>query len=163
MTKQTMIRNYRKFSPVDGYVLGFIYKHNLYAIEVREIAPRYIKLEHESSKKGGCEKLQFRLNNQYKEQLIRKGAECLGTEEMLVGTYNKGVEFERIITEKSGQEFRGKDSVPFYMGGDLNINGKELQVKLEGAQIVVARTLENLKRGKARGQPFPLHRVMLDK
>ena len=124
MTKQTMIRNYRKFSPVDGYVLGFTYKHNVYAIEVKEIAPRYIKLEHESSKKGGCEKLQFRLNNQYKEQLIRKGAECLGNEDILVGQYNKGVEFES--------------------------NGRELQVKFEGAQIVVARTLENLKRGKVR-------------
>lgn len=150
MTKQTMIKNYRKFSPVDGYVLGFIYKHNLYAIIVEEIMPRFMRVERESSKKGGCEKLQFRLNNQYKEQLIRKGAECLGSEDLLVGQYNKGVEFERLITERDGQEFRGKDSVPFYMGGDVNIGGKELQVKLDGAQIVVARTLENLKRGKVR-------------
>lgn len=27
MNKQTMIRNYRKFSAADAYILGFIYKH----------------------------------------------------------------------------------------------------------------------------------------
>lgn len=27
MNKQTMIRNYRRFSAADAYILGFIYKH----------------------------------------------------------------------------------------------------------------------------------------
>jgi hypothetical protein len=37
MTKQTMIKNYRKFSAADSYILGFEYKHNIYAIEIGEI------------------------------------------------------------------------------------------------------------------------------
>jgi hypothetical protein len=146
MTKQTMIKNYRKFSAADAYILGFIYKHFVYMIQVDEIMPRFMRVEHESSKKGGAEKLQFRLPQKYQEQLIKKGATCLGSEEILNGRYNKGVEFERIISELNGQEFRGKDNVPFYVEGDLNINGKEVQVKFNGAQIVCVRTLKKLQK-----------------
>jgi len=146
MNKQTMIRNYRKFSAADAYILGFIYKHQVYMVEVAEIMPRYMRVEHESSKKGGCAKLQLRLPKQYQEQLIRKGAIAIGSEEILNGEYNKGVEFERIISEMNGVEFRGKDNVPFYVEGDLNINGKEVQIKFNGAQIVVERTLKKLQK-----------------
>lgn len=146
MNKQTMIRNYRKFSAADAYILGFIYKHQVYMVEVAEIMPRYMRVEHESSKKGGCAKLQLRLPKQYQEQLIRKGAVAIGSEEILNGEYNKGVEFERIISEMNGVEFRGKDNVPFYVEGDLNINGKEVQIKFNGAQIVVERTLKKLQK-----------------
>ena len=66
MTKETMIRNYRKFSAADAYIVGFVYKHELYIATMEEIAPRFMKVERESSKKGGRRKLQLRLNNQYK-------------------------------------------------------------------------------------------------
>lgn len=144
MTKTTMIKNYRKFSKADSYIIGFLYKGSVYAIEVNEIAPRFMKVEHESSKKGGYAKLQLRLNNLYKEQLIRKGAYMLGNASLLEGEYNKGVEFERYITEMNGQTFRGKDNVGFWVAGDIEIEGRQVQVKFEGAQIVVERTLIRL-------------------
>ena len=150
MTKETMIKNYRKYSAADAYILGFIYNHVVYAVEVAEIMPRFIRVEYESSKKGGCAKLQLRLPKRYQEQLLKKGAIALGSEDILNGEYNKGVEFERIITELNGQVFEGKDSVPFYVKGDLNVNGKEIQVKFNGAQIVVERTLKRLKKGLTR-------------
>ena len=75
MKKENAIRYYRKFSGADAYILGFVYKHDLYCITVDEIMPRFMRVEKSSSKKGGHEKLQFRLNNALKEQLIRKGAE----------------------------------------------------------------------------------------
>lgn len=146
MTKQTMIKNYRKFSASDAYALGFVYKHELYVAFVDEIAPRFMKVERESSKKGGKQKLQLRLNNSHMEALIRKGAECLGSEELLIGEYNKGVEFERLVYEINGQTYRGKDNVGFWVAGDIEINGKQVQVKMNGAQIVVENTLENLKK-----------------
>lgn len=146
MTKTTMIKNYRKFSAADSYILGFLYKGSVYAIEVDDIAPRFMKVEHESSKKGGWAKLQFRLNNEYKEQLIRKGAYMLGDSTILEGEYNKGVEFEKYITEMNGQTFRGKDNIGFWVAGDIEIEGKQVQVKFEGAQIVVERTLIRLQK-----------------
>lgn len=146
MTKETMIRNYRKFSAADSYILGFIYKHEVYMIEVKEIMPRYMRVEHESTKKGGCAKLQLRLPQNYQKQLIKKGAICLGNEEILNGEYNKGVEFERLISEMNGQSFRGKDNIPFYIEGDLEIDGRQIQIKFNGAQIVVERTLKKLQK-----------------
>ena len=145
-----MIKNYRKYSAADAYILGFIYNHVVYAVEVAEIMPRFMRVEYESSKKGGCAKLQLRLPKRYQEQLLKKGAIALGSEDILNGEYNKGVEFERIVTELNGQTFKGKDSVPFYVKGDLNVNGKEIQVKFNGAQIVVERTLKRLKKGLTR-------------
>ena len=146
MNKQTMIRNYRKFSAAEAYALGFVYKHNLYIAMVDEIAPRFMNVERESSKKGGKQKLQLRLRKRHMEYLIKKGAECVGSEDMLIGEYNKGVEFERLVYTLNGQEYRGKDSVGFWVSGDIEINGKQVQVKLNGAQIVVENTLENLKK-----------------
>ena len=146
MTKETMIRNYRKFSAADAYILGFIYKHQVYMVEVAEIMPRYMRVEHESSKKGGCAKLQLRLPQNYQKQLMRKGAVCLGDESILNGEYNKGVEFERLVSEMNGQTFRGKDNVPFYVEGDLEIDGRQVQIKFNGAQIVVERTLKKLQK-----------------
>lgn len=145
MNKQTMIRQYRRFSAADAYIIGFTYKHTVYAIMVDEIMPRYMRVEHESSRKGGTAKLQLRLPNKYKEQLLRKGAVALGGEEMLIGEYNKGVEFERIISEQNGHPFRGKENVGFWVEGDVEIDGKQVQVKFNGAQIVVERTLHRLQ------------------
>ena len=149
MTKETMIKNYRKFSAADSYILGFEYKHNIYSIMIDEIPPRFMAVERESSKKGGARKLQLRLRKAHKEQLIRKGATLIGNEEILKGQYNKGVEFERIISEMNGQEFRGKENVGFWVEGDLEIDGRQVQIKFNGAQIVVETTLENLKKRAA--------------
>lgn len=146
MTKTTMIKNYRKFSAADSYILGFEYKHNIYAIMIEEIPPRYMQVERESSKKGGAQKLQLRLHKAHKEELLRKGATLIGTEDVLKGEYNKGVEFERIISEMNGQSWRGKENVGFWVEGDIEIDGRQVQVKLNGAQIVVETTLERLKK-----------------
>ena len=72
MNKNTMIRQYRRFSAADGYILGFEYKHTVYAIMVDEIMPRFMKVEKESSKKGGAQKLQLRITKNFKEQLISR-------------------------------------------------------------------------------------------
>ena len=60
--------------------------------------------------------------------------------------YNKGVMFEKAIYEKFGQEFRGKDSVPFHKGGDIVINGKQVQIKYLHARVCYDRTLQKLKK-----------------
>ena len=148
MTKQTMIRNYRKFSAADSYIIGYNYKGTIFATEIDEIPPRFMKVERESSKKGGKQKLQLRLNNKYKEQLMKKGAvEVCGADELTDEVLkNKGVVFEKKIYELNGQIFRGKDNVGFWVAGDIELNGKQIQIKLEGAQIVVENTLKNLQK-----------------
>ena len=48
--------------------------------------------------------------------------------------------------EINGQTFRGKDNVKFTEGGDIVIDGKEIQVKYEHARICYDKTLQKLKR-----------------
>ena len=55
--------------------------------------------------------------------------------------------FEKLVYELNGQTFRGKDSVRFTEGGDIIIDGKEIQVKYEHARICYDRTLQKLKKG----------------
>ena len=143
MTKQTMIKNYRKFSAADCYALGFIYEHNLYVAMVDEIAPRFMRVEHESSKKGGCAKLQLRLTKPYQLQLIRKGAKCVGGESLLDGKYNKGENFEKMVTEFYGQTWE-KDNVPFTDDGDLTVNGVAYQIKFEKATFTNEKSLARM-------------------
>lgn len=149
MTKQTMIRNYRKYSAADSYILGFEAQGNIYFSEIEEIPPRYVKVETCSKKNGGYRKLQLRLLSKYKNELMKNAEMLCSLEELTHGTYkNKGVEFEKRISEKFGIEYRGKDNIGFWIAGDLEINGKQIQIKFNGAQIVVENTLEKLKKNK---------------
>lgn len=142
MKKENAIRYYRKFSAADGYIIGFEYKKENYIITVDELMPRWIRVEKASTKKGGHEKLQLRLNNKHKEQLIKKGARKF---DFNPDVENLGVALEREVYRMSGQVPRDKDSEGFWKCGDITIDGKEYQVKREGAQIVVFETLKNLQ------------------
>ena len=148
MKKQTMIRQYRRFSGADGYIVGFEYKKNIYIIEVAEIMPRWMSVQHSSSRTGRVPKLQMSINNKAKEQFIRKGATCLGSEDLIIcDDLNKGFAFERLVSEYYGIEYRGQDNVGFWVGGDLEVDGEQIQIKFQNAQIVSERTLERLKKG----------------
>lgn len=149
MTKATIIRNYRKYSGADNYIIGFTYKKQLYFVRVAEIMPRQMTITHSSSRTGHQPKLQMRLTNQLKEQLLRKGAILLGSETMLEEQTetNKGFAFEEIIYNYFGQDFKGRDNVPFYKGGDIEIDGEQVQIKFQSAQIVAERTLVRLQKG----------------
>jgi hypothetical protein len=81
---------------------------------------------------------------EHKEQLIRKGAIKV---DYTIATPNNGRVFEKWVYKQVGREneYRGNDHIGFWVEGDININGKEYQVKFEGAQIVVFNTLKNLQ------------------
>ena len=144
MTKGNAIRYYRKFSGADAYVIGFVYKKKCYMAIVKEIMPRYIRVERTSSKKKAKEKLQLRLNNKFKEQLIRKGATEIDYTKVKGG--NNGRAFEMWVQNFFGQEVKEWDNVGFWVGGDVCVDGVEYQVKFEGAQIVAFDTLHNLQK-----------------
>ena len=143
MTKQTMLKYYREYSAADSYILGFIYKHSLYKIKVNEIMPRYLIIDHATRNQGQV--LRIRLNNKYKEQLIRKGATRIGEDELLIADkYNRGEIFEKIITESYGQTWE-KDRIPFWVQGDICVNGEQIQIKLESAGLLTTKQIEKFK------------------
>lgn len=143
MTKRTMINNYRKYSAADSYIIGFVFKGMLYFIEVAEIAPRFLNVEQASRNQGF--NLRLRIKADYRAKLTKK-AICLGSANILIADkYNKGEIFEKLITEYFGQTWI-KDTTPFYMDGDINVNGVKIQIKLDSATLCNTKQIAKLKK-----------------
>lgn len=145
MTKRTMINNYRKYSAADAYIIGFVANKMLYFVEMAEVAPRFLNVEVASRNQG--ENLRLRLKKNHKATLMKKNPICLGSAEMLNDEkYNKGEIFEKAVTEYYRQEWE-KDTIPFWVQGDINLNGKEVQIKLDSATFVNTKQIAKLKKG----------------
>ena len=144
MTKQTMIKTYRQYSAADGYILGFVLDKMLYFVQVNEIMPRFLSVEEASRNQG--ENLRFRLKKAQKISLMKKNPVCLGSADLLVADkYNKGEIFEKLVTEFFGQVWE-KDTIPFWVQGDINLDGKEIQIKLDTATLMNTKQVAKLKK-----------------
>lgn len=143
MKKETLIRWYRQMNCSEMYILGFIRKHRVYLIHYDgEIPPRYIRYCQASRGFGG--QIRFDPIVKYKDQLIRKGATCIGDESELFPTSckNRGERFEKLVFEMAGQEWQ-KDCVPCWVAGDINIDGVEIQIKFEKATFTDEQKIKN--------------------
>lgn len=146
MTFTEMTTRYHELSAAALYALGFIYEGRLYAIKLSfEELSRFFKLDHTSAKRGGYAKVRIRMTAAARAELSAK-AELLGAASLLEteDRYNKGERFERELTERWTSESWVKDNVPFWMAGDIRVNGTEIQIKLDGAELTNEKTLANL-------------------
>lgn len=153
-----MRKQYEQHTKAEGYIIGFHIGEDIYYIKLDKIPRRYTRIQKESSSNGGGYGLYVKITEPKileeilpKATYIGKLTELIDTEGHLdkkgkVKYFNKGVMFEKKIYETYGQEFRGKDNVPFYKSGDITIDGKEIQVKYEWARICYDRTLRNLSK-----------------
>lgn len=146
MTMTEMMTAYNARSASHAYALGFIQKGNLYAVKLSfsELS-RYFKLDRASSARGGFAKIRIKLSSADRKALSMV-AELIGAESLLTAdpTHNKGENFERELTERWTAETWVKDSVPFWVAGDITVNGEQVQVKLDGAELTNERTLSKL-------------------
>ena len=146
MTMTEMMNRYEQASAAHTYALGFTANGNLYATKLNftELS-RYFKLDRASSKRGGFAKIRIKLTSADRAELSLT-AELIGAESLLVKdtAHNKGENFERELTERWTAETWVKDSVPFWVAGDITVNGEEVQVKLDGAELTNERTLARM-------------------
>lgn len=141
-----MRRDYERFTGAEGYAIGFHIGNDVYVAMLDTIPRRYTRIQKECSACGGGYGLYINVKNQKAKAELLKNATKVGTlADLESDKYNKGVMFEKLVYEFNGQAFRGKDSVKFTEGVDININGKEIQVKYEHARICYDRTLKKLK------------------
>ena len=146
MTMTEMKVAYCARSAAHKYALGFVFGGNLYVITLSfaELS-RFFKLDRASSKRGGFAKIRIKLTSAERAELAQT-AELLGAESLLVkdAKHNKGENFERELTERWTTETWVKDSIPFWVAGDIRVNGEEVQVKLDGAELTNERILSRL-------------------
>lgn len=144
MTRNEMINRYNALSVATAYIIGFVLNGLLYYTMSAHIADEFLKLDRMSSKRGGWAKIRVKLSSADRKALVECGkAIMIGSADLLntADKYNKGERFERIITETLTGETWVKDSVPFNVAGDITLNGQEVQIKFDGAELTNEKTL----------------------
>lgn len=146
MTAEMMKILYNALSASHLYILGFMVQNVLYytMMDFEKFAG-FMKMDRMSTAKGGWAKLRIKLTTAQKAELLKIATRC-GTVEDLTAMekYNRGENFERIITELLTGERWVKDSVPFNVAGDIILNGENVQIKFDGAEITNERLLTKL-------------------
>ena len=138
-----MKETYHKNSAASEYWFGFVVAGMLYVMTgmtFEELAA-FFKMDRASTAKGGFAKIRIKARAAELKALAAK-AILIGSENLLMDEHwNKGEMLEKIITERfTGREWV-KDSVPFFVAGDVEINGKQVQIKLNGAELTNEKIL----------------------
>jgi hypothetical protein len=139
-----MIARYNALAVATAYIVGFDLNGMLYYTMSEHIADSFLKFDRMSSKRGGWAKIRVKLSSADRKALVACGkAIMIGSADLLdtEDKYNKGERFERIITETLTGETWVKDSIPFNVAGDITLNGEEVQIKFDGAELTNERTL----------------------
>lgn len=140
--KNDMLTAYESLSKASAYIVGFMYQHRVYFTTMQTISESLLSVEQASRNQGSS--LRLRIRKSDKVALMSTNPICLGDEDILTATsYNKGENFEKAVTEYYGQAWK-KDTDPFYIKGDINIDGIEVQIKFEGATLTNTKQLEKL-------------------
>ena len=138
-----MTAAYNKNSAAHVYFFGFIVAGLLYVVTgmTFDELSAYFKNDRAATSHGGFRKVRIKANSADLKALLPK-AMLLGSAEMLNDSHwNKGEMFEKIITETFTTEKWVKDSTPFFLAGDAVINGENVQIKLNGAELTNERIL----------------------
>lgn len=138
-----MTETYNKNSAAHTYYFGFVLAGLLYVVAGMTFTElsAYFKMDRASTAKGGFAKIRIRANTAALAALL-PAATLIGSAELLMDDHwNKGEMFEKIVTERYTAEKWVKDSVPFFKAGDATINGEEVQIKLNGAELTNEKIL----------------------
>ena len=146
----------------DKYILCFIEKGLAYAIITDSIRKESLRITTTATAKGKQLSERIAFATLYRNALkTRKSCICLGDFNLLNNAYkayyekvrgkkapnNKGLAFEYTIFHLHGQEWK-PNNVPYWVDGDITINGISYQIKAEGAEYFTASSLASaLKAG----------------
>ena len=145
--RRELLRVYEETTAAVRTLLVFQLCGRAYAAWLDSITEDMVRLDRESSANGGWTKLKFTLTNKQKVALIEAGAEEVGNiADILALQKNKGNAVECWATRRyMGIEW-SKDNIPYYVQGDIQVDGMEVQVKFENASLtntkVMAAALE---------------------
>ena len=137
----SMYSDYEALSKADSYIIGFCTGGKIYMVETINIPTSLLKEEKASRNQGIS--LRLRIRSAVKKEMVNN-AICLGDMEIISDSkYNKGEAFERAVSAFYGIEWK-KDNIPFYVAGDIEKNGKQIQIKFEGATLCNSKQMEKL-------------------
>lgn len=133
--KNWYIAQYRKLSAADYYIIGFTFGTNVFITTLEKLPPRFIKLygDHLRIKKFS-----------YKDKgyLMQHGGTYLcDIVDLEAINHNKGIALEKYIKGLYGIDNAKHDTTPFFIKGDICIDGKQVQIKFDHGHMVKHNTL----------------------
>lgn len=141
MTVMDLYRLWRERDAATRYIVGFAHKGLLYRLDMREIPPELVRLNRASSRKHGMLTLRLQLTAATRELLVAAGAQLVGPENLLDDPkLNKGEAWERLVVEAAGLTW-AKDNTPYWVAGDIRLDGEEVQIKFNHATLTTAHAL----------------------
>ncbi len=144
----SMIETYNTLAYTHNYIFGFEYRGNIYSVTTDNKYLDCLLTLSKASRDAGMA-LRFRPTREQKELMFTLyKPELICSKEYFENMvkdskYNKGEIFEKMITEKNGQNWK-KDSAKFTVSGDIEINNIAYQIKFEKATFASEKTLIGL-------------------
>ena len=145
---KNLIDGYNELSYTHNYIFGYESNGTIYgAIATSDLLPYVCTLDRAS--RGAGYSLRYKPTKAQKEILKNCETFVLCSKKFFedfhkTSTYNRGENFEQLVTEYYGQKWE-KDHIPFTQSGDVIVNGIHFQVKFEKATFTNEKTLLNLK------------------
>lgn len=145
--KMMMTEFYRRNEQCDAHIYGVRYKGTIYAC----ISHNMIAVL-DTASRGAGKSLRFKPNKAEKLELVGNGFPVCSEEyfeaicEKLTAEYGKnyGNTFEYVVTEYYGQTWE-KDTLPWYEGADLEVDGIRYQLKFEKATFTTEKQIARMK------------------
>ena len=142
MKQGTLLKYYHKFSKADKYILAFAYDEKIYFFEKDKLTKAYTKLDRAS--RGAGNSLRVSFTAKQKKALAKKSICLCEYNDIINDKYNKGEMVEKKIFEYFNQKWE-KDNIPFYVKGDITLDGKETQIKFQNATCTNEKQIARLK------------------
>ena len=145
---KTMIDRYNAVAYTHHYIWGFQFHGVIYMAHTdADMMPYICKLDKAS--RGCGYALRFCPTTDQKLALLPTATLLCSKkyfeEAYAASKYNRGEIFEKMVTEYFGQIWE-KDTIPFWVQGDIEINGKQVQIKLENATLMNTKQIAKLKK-----------------
>ena len=138
-----LIAAYIAVTAATEYWFGFTLDHKVYVVTGMTFADLrpLLKIEKAAQSKGGHSKIRIKARVAELAALLPR-ATLLGDETILTDEkWNAGIKFEKIVTERIAHQTWERDSVPFWVAGDIELNGTQIQVKFNGAELTNEKTI----------------------
>ena len=141
---EALVTTYRARAYAHRYIFGYAYKGTIYASYTDASALTFVTKLDKASRGAGYA-LRFKPDTMQKLYLLAGKTEVICSAEKFdeivkSSKYNRGEIFEKIITERFGQQWT-KDHIPFDKGADLTVNGVDYQIKFEKATFTNEKIL----------------------
>lgn len=158
MINNTEARNiYAKYNLTKAnelYKICFEHNKTMFIYTTKELPKEYIYIKERHNKKY----LQLRINKAFKEYILnneQNNIEVLCTtkeynkkknqySKKYNKTFNNGTIFEVLCKHLYNQRYTGHDTTPYNIAGDIRVNGIEIQLKYQNAQIIAFDTVKKV-------------------